>query len=127
MQQINALLFCSSLFVLMSFNGVSGTDEIILKTKTYGVCGCENAPITDSKVELTLHPDHTFHYLNASDSNQKVDVKGNWAMNGKKVVLQSDTGDKGFHKNWKFDKSQPCILSRKGLNFIRLCDIEMCK
>jgi len=127
MQQIKAVLSLSALLVIMSFTGIPASNEMILKTTTYGSCACQNASEITPKVELTLNPDHTFSYLNASNPAQKVDLKGSWKMSGKKVVLQADTAEKNFHKNWKFDNNQLCILSRKGLNFIRLCDIESCE
>ncbi|MBC7778052.1 MAG: hypothetical protein H7246_21650 [Phycisphaerae bacterium] len=127
MQQIKSTIFLAALLTIMSFSGIPVSNERIVKTTIYGTCSCQNASETTPKVELTLNPNHTFHYLNASNPAQKVDLKGNWAMSGKKVVLQADTAEKNFHKNWKFDKNQPCIVSRKGLNFTRLCDIESCK
>ncbi|MFN0215408.1 MAG: hypothetical protein ACKVT2_14215 [Saprospiraceae bacterium] len=127
MHQFKIAILLPALLTIMSFTGVPDSNEVVLKTTIYGTCGCQDSSETVPKVELTLNSDYTFQYHNDSNPKQKVDVKGNWVMKGKKVVLQTDTNDKGFHKNWKFDKNQPCILSRKGLIFIRLCDIEMCK
>lgn len=123
MQKIKAVLFLPVLLVAMSFTD----DKMMLETKTYDVCGCEKATPASPKIELTLRPDHTFHYENAADPSKKLNIKGSWEMNGQKVVLRAEATENGFHKNWKFDKNQPCIMSRKGLNFIRLCDIESCK
>ena len=124
MQKFQAIIFA---LTVMSFTGVPCTNEMILETKIYGTCGCENAVGTDLKIELTINPDHSFHYRNASNPSKKVDVKGNWSINGNMVVLQGDAAESNFHKTWKFDKKQPCIMSRKGLYFIRLCDIESYK
>ncbi len=127
MKKIKNVFFCAALLAAMSFNGIPKAARPILETKVYGVCGCDTATTVGYKVELTLHPDHTFHYFDASNPAQKVDLSGQWVMNGKKVILQADGPEKGFHKTWKFDKNKPCILSQKGLGFIRLCDIAMCQ
>ena len=127
MQKIKAIIFLAALLSAMSFSGVPVSKERVLKTTIYGTCGCENTPESTGMVKLTLHPNQTFQYLNASNPHQKVEVKGNWVMQGKKIILQADTTEKHFNKTWKFDKDQSCILSRNGLRFIRLCDIESCK
>jgi hypothetical protein len=127
MQKIQASIFLLAMLGVMSFTVVPDKDETILQTVTYGTCGCEGQPSTGPQVELTLQPDHTFHYINASDPSQKLDLKGQWVMHGKKVALQADGGKTNFHKSWKLDKNQSCLVSRKGLNFIRLCDVKACK
>lgn len=123
MQKLSAILFA---LTVMSFTGVPSSNSS-LETKTYGTCGCGIAVRTNQKVELTLNPDQSFYYLNASDPSQKVEVNGNWSMNGNKVVLQGNAIESNFHRVWKLEKDQPCITSRKGLYFIRLCDMEACK
>lgn len=126
MQKIQASIFLLAMLGVMSFTGTPDKDETILETITYGTCGCGGKASTGPKVELTLQPDHTFHYLNTSDPVGKLDLKGQWVMHGKKVELQADGGKTNFHKSWKLDKNQSCIVSRKGLNFIRLCDVKAC-
>lgn len=127
MQKFQTILFGSFLLAAMSFTGVPFSNQMLLETTTYGVCGCEKEAAASPKVELTLRPDYTFQYQNGSNPSKKINVTGTWEMNGQKVVLQADASENGFHKTWKFDKNQPCVVSRKGLNFIRLCDVESCK
>lgn len=125
MQKIKTIIILIALLGAMSFSGVPTSKVSILKTTTYGICGCDNS--FESNIEMTLHPDQTFQYRNVSNPHQKVEVTGNWVMRGKKIVLQAEASEKDFNKTWKFDKGQSCILSRKGLTFIRLCDKESCK
>jgi len=127
MQKIQASIFLLAMLGVMSFTAVPDKDETILQTVTYGTCGCEGQPSTGPPVELTLQSDHTFHYINASDPSQKLDLTGQWVMHGKKVALQADGSKNSFHKSWKLEKNQSCIVARKGLNFIRLCDVKACK
>ncbi len=127
MQKFRFFLSFLALLGVMSFTGIPDKDETILETVTYGTCGCEGALSAASQVELTLHPDYTFHYINASDPAQKLDLTGNWVMQGKKVVLHLDGVETSFHNSWKLDKNQSCIVSRKGLNFVRLCNVKACK
>ena len=124
MQAIKMLFLPLALLGTMSFTGNPTTNDPILETKTYGICGSKGEVSNAPKVELTLRPDFTFHYINASDPSHPVDAKGVWVMQGKKVVLQADGAQNGFHKTWKLDTKTSCITSRKGLNFIRLCDLD---
>ena len=127
MQRIQKSLLLLALLGVMSFTDVPDNDEVILETITYSTCSCEEAPSTAPRVALTINPDHTFHYLNASDSAHPVDQKGDWVMQGKNIVLKADNSKSNFHKTWKLDKNRSCVVSRKGLNFIRLCDVKACK
>ncbi len=128
MKHFQAPLFFLALLGMMSFTGVPIQEETILETVTYGTCGCEGQVSTAPQVELTLNPDHTFHYTNAADPGHKLDLNGNWTMQGKRVVLTNDSNTKTrFHSSWKLDKNQTCIVSRKGLNFMRLCNVKACK
>lgn len=125
MQKFQAILLLFAVSVL-SFTGVP-SNGIALARKTYGTCGFGNAASVEQKVALTLHPDQTFHYRNAADTSHPVEVNGHWNRNGNKVVLQGSNNESNFHRTWKIDKDQACVTSRKGLYFIRLCDIEACK
>ena len=125
MKMIKIAPLLAAVLAVMSFTGAR-PETTLSGTKIYGNCSCENAS-NSPKVELTLNQDQTFRYLNSSDPAKKVDVFGRWEMKGKKVVLRADGGGTDFHSNWKFDKNEPCVLSRKGLEFIRLCDVEACK
>lgn len=127
MQKFQATLFLLALLGGMAFSGGPEKDGTISEAVTYSVCGCEGAVSAGASVALTLQPDHTFQYLNASDPAHKLELKGQWVMHGKKVDLQADDAAVSFHKSWKLDKNQSCIVSRKGLNFMRLCDVKACK
>jgi predicted transcriptional regulator len=124
MKNVTTTLFSISLLAIFFTNYHASTGAGIAKTKVYGTCQCEGATPTASKVELTLNADQTFHYQNSSVPAKKVDISGNWSVNGKKIVLEAANN---FRQNWKFDKNQSCVVTRKGLEFIRLCDIESCK
>lgn len=126
MQKIQLPLLLLALLGIMSFTDLPYKNGIVLETITYSTCGCETAQSSAPKVALTINPDHTFHYLNASDPAHPIDQKGAWVMQGKSIVLKSDAAKASFHKSWKLDKNQPCVVSRKGLNFIRLCDVKAC-
>ncbi len=128
MKMLKSLLAIPVFIAIVSFTGVvPNTGGAVLKTKTYGVCGCENDAPAQPKVELTLHADQTFNYQNASDAGNKINLKGTWESKGNKVLLQSGANENGFHKTWKQEKNGACIVARKGLNFVRLCDMELCK
>ena len=126
MQKIQSSLLLLALLGIMSFTDLPYKDAVVLETITYSTCSCETAQSSAPKVALTLNPDHTFHYLNASDPAHPVDQKGAWVMLGKSIVLKSDAAKANFHKTWNLDKNKSCVVSRKGLNFIRLCDVKAC-
>ncbi len=128
MKHFQVPFFCLALLGMMSFTGVPVQEKTILETVTYGACACEGQVSAGPQVELTLRPDHSFQYINTSDPSHKLDLSGHWIMQGKRVVLTDDSNAKtSFHSSWKLDKNQTCIVSRKGLNFIRLCDLKACK
>lgn len=128
MRHFQASFFFLALLGMMSFTGIPVQEETILETVTYGVCGCEGQVSAGPQVELTLNPDHTFYYRNAADPGRKLEINGHWTMQGKRVVLTDASNAKTrFHSSWKLDKNQTCIVSRKGLNFIRLCNVKACK
>jgi len=81
----------------------------------------------DSNIGLTLNENHTFHYTDLSNPNNKIDVKGTWEIKKDYIILNNEGAQVRFHKNWKLDNNNLCIKSRIGLNFYRLCHSELCK
>ncbi len=94
------------------------------QTGTYGVCGCADDSAGTSRLALTLKEDGTFHYENASDAGNPIDQIGEWRMSGRKLVL---TAAGSNEQTWTLDKNDPCLRSRSGLLFVRLCRLEECR
>ncbi len=89
---------------------------------TYGVCGCGTAPTPD--LSLTLRPDGTFRYKNGEDPARPEEVSGTWRQEGRKLTLFDGTGAVVAH--WSLDKQGPCIRTRRGMLFTRLCRLQAC-
>ena len=88
-------------------------------TGTYGICGMAGeVPI----IQLDIAPDHSFHFLDASNTAKPVDVHGTWDFQGSTFVLRTSDGE--IFEIWNMDKDQPCLRARKGLSFKRLCQLE---
>ncbi|MDP1803063.1 MAG: hypothetical protein Q8L81_17005 [Bacteroidota bacterium] len=83
---------------------------------TYGVP--DNDP---AQIKLTLLDDHTFIYQDFSNPQKKIDVKGNWELKGKLVVLKDHNSQYSFHNKWKFLKDGQVAKSRKGMTYYSLC------
>jgi hypothetical protein len=73
----------------------------------YGVCA--NDP---SQIKLTINADHTFYYQDFSVSENKIIVKGNWTLEGNKVVLIDNNTDMKFHDTWTFEENGQVAKSR---------------
>jgi hypothetical protein len=101
--------------------------EKIIKPGIYGVCDCENSEANAEKVELSINKDFTFQYYDNSNPSAVIDVKGNWEMKDNSILLKDYTSGISIHNKWECDADGKCIRSRKGLEFIRLVNIEMCK
>jgi len=86
---------------------------------TYGVSASDPA-----QIKLTINSDHTFWYQDFSIADEKINIKGNWTLKGKKVVLNDNNSNKKFHTVWTFDGNGHVAKSRKGLSFYRLTKID---
>lgn len=93
-------------------------------TGVYGVCGCAEEAPGPIGIALTVNEDGTFHYQNATDPAKAIDVQGHWQWEGRKLVL---IGDGGSEQTWTLDKDDPCLRTRTGLTFTRLCRLENCR
>jgi len=89
---------------------------------TYGVCDCDDE--TSNVIRLTINENNTFHYVDHSDPAKKLDITGEWAVDGKDIVLKNYQAPFNIHSRWSLAGNQNCIKSRKGMNFRRLCKIK---
>lgn len=105
-------------FLTSAFRGSS--PEATTASRTFGICNCEkdaNAP----RFDLTLNADNTFRYVNTV-SGTAIDVTGTWQSTGKTIVLKDYPAGAKLHDKWKAESKKPCITSRKGMEFSRLCE-----
>ncbi|MBS3913642.1 MAG: hypothetical protein KG003_04035 [Bacteroidetes bacterium] len=94
---------------------------------TYGVCDCNGVKsINNISVQITFHENNTFHYINNTVSNRKLDIKGSWENHGGRIKLTGYESDKSIHDTWVLDKNGVCIKSRNKLYFMRLCKVNGC-
>jgi hypothetical protein len=106
------LVAVSLLSLLMaSFNGITPTQEKGIEA-SYG----------DEKVQLVLEDDFSFHYKDLCNS-KKIDVSGTYEIDGNKVHLSATDKSASFHDTWKLLNNQQVAKSRKGLLFMRLCEM----
>jgi hypothetical protein len=94
---------------------------------TYGVCDCNGQKsMNNISVQITFLDNHTFHYINNSDPNHKLDIRGNWENHHGKIKLTGYEAERSIHDNWVLDKNGVCIKSRNKLHFMRLCSVSGC-
>ena len=106
------LVAVSLLSLLMaSFNGINPSEEKGIDA-SYG----------DEKVQLVLEDDFSFHYRDLC-SSQKIDVSGTYEIDGNKVHLSATDEAALFHDSWKLTNNQQVAKSRKGMLFMRLCEM----
>lgn len=89
----------------------------------YGVTAYSEAPKQHISLELTLDPDHTFRYIDNTNPENKLDVSGKWTEMEGDIYLTDYPQGISNHKIWKTEKDCPCLKSRKGMTFYRLCKI----
>jgi hypothetical protein len=115
------------MMVVLTRMSLTTTDNITLKIGSYGVCICEGSIAVTMNTELLINDDFTFHYIDNSNQNKKIDVKGKWKRKGNIIYLLEYKSNFSIHSKWKIDKNEKCLKSRAGLNFRRLCHINSCK
>lgn len=106
------LLLC--VFMLASFSSKSESDV----SGVYGVCGVEV-----TIVELSLNADHTYSYIDRSNSLAPIELTGTWEEKGNHIELSSNSDHK-FHNKWKISNDGTVAKSRKGMSFYRLGRID---
>ena len=111
--------------IIMAF-----TDKIMpaqLVSGTYGVCDCAEAASEPMNFKLTLQDDHTFQYYRNDGPAHITNVNGKWEMKGNSILLKDYDTTVSIHNKWTFDKNEPCLKSKKGLEWTRLCKVKPCK
>ncbi|HQW04835.1 MAG: hypothetical protein IPH05_10005 [Flavobacteriales bacterium] len=107
----------------MSFMPPGVPETPALSTGIYSVCGCDPTSSTSPVISLTINVDNSFHYMNGTDPQKKVDIAGRWELKGNTVSLFTGTGYVLLEK-WTLNKR--CLRSKKGMTFTRLCHMEEC-
>lgn len=121
MKRINVVLVMLLSITMVSFVSIKPPKKV--NTGTYGVCSCGKDGIPH--IRLVINEDQTFHYYNVTDPSKKIDVTGNWVLDGNTIVLKNYKSDYPIHNRWKMDDK--CLRSRLGMNFTRLCNTAECK
>lgn len=93
-------------------------------TGTYGVCSL--AANDAHTIKLEIGEDHTFRYVDNTDASNSIDVHGTWEMDGRSFVLHAGAGA-AIYEKWTLDKTSPCLHARRGLTFMRLCQLSTCE
>ncbi|MFN0202132.1 MAG: hypothetical protein ACKVTZ_11465 [Bacteroidia bacterium] len=123
MKKVNPFLFLVLIAVLMSFKGIEKANM----AGTYGVCGCEKEQVLSPQIALSLHENATFEYVDATNPNKQIKAKGQWLVKNNEIRLTSSPSVSGTPSQWIIDKNEKCLKTRKGLTFIRLCNVKACK
>lgn len=119
------LLALAISFILVSgftLNPAPAHEE--LPIGTYGVGVCDGVAVEIVQHRLTLNQDFTFHYINHSNPSQKVNVSGKWTFKGKTIRLQEYSSATQMPTEWKMAENYPCLKSRMGMEFTRLCRVN---
>ncbi|HET6244832.1 MAG: hypothetical protein H0V01_04545 [Bacteroidetes bacterium] len=125
MKKMNLLLTILVALTVMSFKTKPPSKKLNFKTGIYGVCNCNNSESSEY-IKLTINEDFTFHYLNNSNPNKKVDINGNWISKNNTIILKNYNSDFAIHNKWTIDKNEKSIKSRNRLNFTRLSHLKFC-
>ncbi|MEZ4775604.1 MAG: hypothetical protein R3D00_20630 [Bacteroidia bacterium] len=113
------------LFILVSgftLNPAPAHEE--LPIGTYGVGVCDGIAVENIQVQLTLNEDFTFHYINNSNPSKRINVSGTWTLKGKTIRLKDYSSATAIPAEWMIAANYPCLKSRKGMEFTRLCQVN---
>lgn len=108
---IKTLIVLVAIILMSSFTDKNANNFI----GTYGVSASDPA-----QIKLIINPDHSFYYQDFSIPDKKIVISGNWALKGKKVILENNLTEKKFHNIWSFAENGQIAKSRKGFTFYRL-------
>lgn len=87
----------------------------------YNFVGTYGVSKTDpSQIHLTINQDHTYTYRENRGAKGTVEIRGNWEMKGKTVVLNNTSSDMHIHNKWRFKQEGKIAKSRRGLSFYTL-------
>ena len=103
------------IIVSTAFIGVDKKDNSKSVVGNYGDKG------DHPTLQLKINEDYTFHYIDESRSDEKINVSGKWSQKGNKILLEDFGSKKGIPVKWELDKNQPCVRGRQGMKFIRIC------
>ena len=108
-----------SLFLLFGFYITNNPESSNLNESIYANYGTGSLE-HKTGLNLLLFNDGHFSY---ADFTQKpaLEVKGTWSQVENKIELISNNTSSNFPSQWKTDKNYPCIKSRKGIAFYRIC------
>lgn len=120
MKTTKSLLMITVVLAALSFTKV---DTPSFMTGTYGICHYEGQT---TMIELRLQDDFTFHYIDNTHPDNKIDLKGTWTRSDNTIHLQDYPSTHEIPNKWKIDKNELCLKTRKGFQFTRLCHLEGC-
>ena len=75
-------------------------------------------------IQLILKENNTFEFIDQSNPSKIIDAKGKYELNGNRVKLFDYNSKYKIANVWKIDSKYPCIKSRKGLKFTRICNCK---
>lgn len=117
MKSLFSLSLVAIIISLSSFTSISDNKNTTFeKFGTY----LGGGTIETSPIQLQLNSDHTYSYMDITNSDKQVQLSGKWEQDGKQIKLTGHEDIK-FHSTWKIDSECACLKSKKGITFYRLC------
>lgn len=103
-----------ALFMIILFSAFAEDEQKGIKV-TYGASDSNPA-----QIELKLNEDMSFSYQDFSVASDKIQLKGSYEIQNKKIILQAEDGSRDFHRKWKISKDGTKARSRKAMLFYTL-------
>jgi hypothetical protein len=127
MKKVNFILVAVIMLTATSFKNIPYSGKVT--PGTYGVCDCDDmdGQKKPATIQLILNENKTFHYIDQSVPDRKLDITGNWILEHNKIILKDYKNDFAIHDKWTYQSEDQCLKSRNQLNFRRLCLIKPCK
>jgi hypothetical protein len=81
----------------------------------------EGGKFGDSFTQLNFKSDRTFSYTDHFNPQKQVNVSGNWEQEGNVLILRDFSSPFKIHDRWKITSDGKALISRRGLEWIRIC------
>jgi hypothetical protein len=100
--------------------------ESSFKAGVFSACTCADNQAYKSQIKVSFMADNQFEIIDTRNPSVVATTVGTWEISKKQHIQLFPKNEMNFSDKWKLEKDGTCIKSRKGLNWIRLCNIEQC-
>lgn len=103
----------------LSFQWSNSSTDKLPAIGHYGVCSTSPGA---EVLQLKLNDNYSFTLIDHTRAKKPIEVSGKWTNDGRSIKLSEYGESVSIPQRWNLTKNYPCITTRQGMKFIRLCD-----